>query len=417
MPHVSSLEREPRCRFCEDRLTHTFVDLGVSPLANSYLSASDLNREERFFPLHVFVCDACLLVQLEEFENPENIFSDYAYFSSYSESWLRHARAFVEETAVRLRLGPDSLVLELASNDGYLLQYFVEKGIPVLGVEPARNVAEAAREKGIETITEFFGRRLAGRLIEEGRRPDLLVGNNVLAHVPALNDFVSGMARVLKPSGVISLEFPHLMRLIEENQFDTIYHEHFSYFSLLAAEKVFAAHGLRIFDVEELPTHGGSLRIFACHVADARATTGNVEDLRRSEIDSALHRAEGYEAFQQRVRHTKRRLLRFLIEAKEEGKSIAAYAAAAKGNTLLNYCGIRTDFVDYVVDRSPHKQGRYLPGSHIPILPPERLEETRPDYVLILAWNLKDEIMESMANVRSWGGKFVTPIPEVTVHA
>jgi SAM-dependent methyltransferase len=318
MPHVSSLEREPRCRFCEDRLTHTFVDLGVSPLANSYLSASDLNREERFFPLHVFVCDACLLVQLEEFENPENIFSDYAYFSSYSESWLRHARAFVEETAVRLRLGPDSLVLELASNDGYLLQYFVEKGIPVLGVEPARNVAEAAREKGIETITEFFGRRLAGRLIEEGRRPDLLVGNNVLAHVPALNDFVSGMARVLKPSGVISLEFPHLMRLIEENQFDTIYHEHFSYFSLLAAEKVFAAHGLRIFDVEQLPTHGGSLRIFACHEADARATTGHVEDLRRSEIDSALHRAEGYEAFQQRVRHTKRRLLRFLIEAKEE---------------------------------------------------------------------------------------------------
>ena len=408
---------EPHCRFCGETLQRTFVDLGVSPLANSYISPADLGSEERFYPLRAFVCDGCLLVQLEEYESPHGIFTEYAYFSSYSSSWLAHAQRFARMAIDRFELGSETLVLELASNDGYLLQSFKEQGTQVLGVEPARNVAEAAVEKGIQTIVEFFGLPLAERLAARGQRPDLLVGNNVLAHVPDLNDFVAGMKHVLKPGGTISMEFPHLLRLIAENQFDTIYHEHFSYFSLHSVERVFTAHGLRLFDVEELPTHGGSLRIFACHESDPRATTERVENLRRVETEAGLDRPDGYGGFQERVRSTKRRLLRFLIDAKEEGKSIAAYAAAAKGNTLLNYCGIRQDFIDYVVDVSPHKQGKFLPGSRIPIVPPERLEETKPDYVLILAWNLRQEIMESMKHVRSWGASFVVPIPEVKVDS
>jgi SAM-dependent methyltransferase len=406
----------PRCRFCDAELRDTFVDLGMSPLANAYLEPGQLRQEEHFYPLHAFVCAECLLVQLEVFESREGIFSDYAYFSSYSDSWLRHAREYVTQISERLELGEDSFVVELASNDGYLLQYFQERGVPVLGVEPARNVAEVANEKGIPTIVEFFGRELARRLVEERGPGDLVIGNNVLAHVPDLNDFVSGIGTMLAPDGVVTMEFPHLMRLIRENQFDTIYHEHFSYFSFGTVEKVFAAHGMVLFDVEEIPTHGGSLRIYGRPDANGSRPVGpRVEELRTREARNGLDRLEGYLSFQEHARRAKRGLLAFLVEAKEQGKSIVGYGAAAKGNTLLNYCGVRTDFVDYVADRSPHKQGRYLPGTHIPIHGPDRLAETRPDYVLILPWNLKAEVTESMAHIREWGGKFVVPIPEVEI--
>ena len=388
----------------------------MSPLANSYVTPDRLNCSEKYYPLHVYVSEEDFLVQLEEFESPEHIFQDYAYFSSYSDSWLRHAKAYADLMVERLGLGPTSQVIEIASNDGYLLQYFHEKGIPVLGIEPAANVAEVAREKGIATRVEYFGKKFSNELCGEGVQADLLVGNNVLAHVPDLNDFVAGLKLVLKPNGVLTMEFPHLLQLIQQNQFDTIYHEHFSYFSLIAVEKVFAAHGLTLFDVEELQTHGGSLRIYGRHSESAApAVSRRITELRQKEVDAGLLRMETYLQFGEKVKEAKRKLLKFLVDAKDNGKTIVGYGAPAKGNTLLNYCGIGTDFIDYTVDRSPHKQGRFLPGTHIPILHPDVIRETRPDYLLILPWNLKAEIMEQMSFIREWGGKFVVPIPEVQV--
>jgi SAM-dependent methyltransferase len=407
----------PRCRFCGTPLRHTLVDLGMSPLCESYVSAGQLNQMEPFFPLHVYVCESCYLAQLEEYVSPEAIFSEYAYFSSYSDSWLRHAKDYTGLMVSRFGIGASSLVVELASNDGYLLQYFVEKGIPVLGIEPARNVAKVAIEKGIPTLVEFFGEKMAGELASQGKMADLVIGNNVLAQVPGLNDFVRGMKILLKPGGIITMEFPHLVRLMAENQFDTIYHEHFSYFSFLAVEKVFAAHGLTLFDVDEIPTHGGSLRIYARHAEDTtRPVEPRVNELRRREQAAGLTEMRTYSAFAERVRETKRKLLEFLIQVKREGKTVCGYGAPGKGNTLLNYCGIRTDFLDYTVDRNPYKQGKFTPGTHIPILAPERIAETRPDYLFILPWNFKDEIMEQMSYIRDWGGKFIVPIPEVRVY-
>ena len=404
------------CRFCETPLSRTFLDLGKSPLANSYLKEAQIHQAEKFYPLHVFVCERCLLVQLQDFEAPERIFTDYAYFSSYSDVWLSHAKAYTSMARQRFGLDHRSTVVEIASNDGYLLQYFVEQGIPVLGIEPAVNVAEVAIGKGIPTITRFFGEALATELTAQGTQADLIVANNVLAHVPELNDFIRGLRRLLKPQGVMTLEFPHLLRLMAENQFDTIYHEHFSYFAFCTIEVIFASHQLTIFDVEELPTHGGSLRIMARHASDAsRPVSDRVGALLAKETAAGLNTLEGYGAFSERVQDTKRTLLEFLIHAKREGKQIVGYGAPAKGNTLLNYCGIRTDFIDYTVDRSPHKQGRYLPGTHIPIHHPDRIRVTRPDYVLILPWNLKDEVRRQMAYIAEWGGRFVVPIPRVDI--
>jgi SAM-dependent methyltransferase len=405
-----------RCRFCDATLEVTFCDLGMSPLANSYVTADRLDAGEAVYPLHVYVCAECLLVQVPLFESAENIFSDYLYFSSYSQSWLDHAHRYVDAVVERFGLGPDHQVVEIASNDGYLLQYFAPHGVRALGIEPAANVAEVARERGIETIVGFFESGLAASLVKDGLQADLLIGNNVLAHVPNLNDFVSSMAVLLAPTGLVTMEFPHLYQLMAENQFDTIYHEHFSYFSFLTVSKVFAHHGLRIFDVEQIPTHGGSLRIFACHADDSsHPDTDRVTALRATEREAGLDRLESYSDFAEGVRRSKRALLRFLIDAKERGDSVVAYGAPAKGNTLLNYCGVRTDLIDYTVDRSPYKQGTALPGTRIPVYAPERIKETKPDYVLILPWNLQDEIVSEMAFVREWGGQFVVPIPEVTV--
>jgi SAM-dependent methyltransferase len=404
------------CRSCGTVLRHTFVDLGMSPLANSYLKASQLNEMEPFYPLHVYVCESCFLVQLVPIKKPEEIFSKYAYFSSYSDSWLKHARAYTDSVIKRFEFNAHSLVLEVASNDGYLLQYFVARGIPVLGIEPAKNVAAAAAKRGIPTRVCFFGEETARDLVAEGKSADLLVGNNVLAHVPDLNSFLIGMKIVLRERGVITLEFPHLMRLVEENQFDTIYHEHVFYFSLIAIQKVFCRHGLIVFDVEELPTHGGSLRIYARHQEDvSKPIDKKVTELASREEAAHLTNLDQYLIFGEKVKQTKRKSLEFLIAAKNEGKSVVAYGAPAKGNTLLNYCGVRTDFIDYTVDRSPHKQGHFLPGTHIPIYAPERIRETKPDYLFILPWNLKDEIMEQMKYIREWNGRFVVPIPEVRV--
>ena len=408
----------PRCRFCETPLSQTLVDLGMSPLCESYVGADQLNQMEPFYPLHVYVCERCYLAQLEEYVSPEAIFTEYAYFSSYADSWLRHAKSYTDMMVERFGIGPGSLVVELASNDGYLLQYFVEKGIPVLGIEPARNVAKVAIEKGIPTLIEFFGERMAGRLASEGKMGDLILGNNVLAQVPELNDFVRGMKILLKPRGIITIEFPHLVRLMEENQFDTIYHEHFSYFSLISADKIFAAHGLTVFDVDELLTHGGSLRIYARHTEDTTyAVTSRVKELLSHEEAVGLTQMQTYRAFSDKVQETKRKLLEFLIKVKREGKTICGYGAPGKGNTLLNYCGIRTDFLDYTVDRNPYKQGKFTPGTHIPILSPDKIRETRPDYLFILPWNFKDEIMEQMSFIRDWGGVFIVPIPEVKVYS
>jgi SAM-dependent methyltransferase len=405
------------CLFCATELRHTVVDLGMSPLCESYVTAEQLNHMEPYYPLHVYVCHQCFLVQVQEYVSPEAIFREYAYFSSYSDSWLAHVKRYVDMITERLELTPSSRVVEVGSNDGYLLQYFVARGIPVLGVEPARNVAEAAKARGVPTITEMFGRQTARELAAAGHRADLLCGANVMAQVSDLNDFVGGMRILLEPAGVVTVEFPHLMRLIEENQFDTIYHEHFSYFSLLTAERIFAAHGLVIFDVEELPTHGGSLRIYARHVEDVGKPVGpRVRELRAREQASGFDRLERYASFTEQVHETKRRLLEFLIGAKRRGKRIAGYGAPGKGNTLLNYCGIGRDFLDYTVDRNPYKQGRFLPGTHVPIYSPDMLRQTRPDYVLILPWNLKDEVMEQNADVRSWGGQFLVPIPDVKVY-
>ena len=404
-----------QCRLCSSQLTHTFVDLGASPLANSYLEPSQLDVGERFYPLHVRVCEECLLVQLPMLAAPGEIFSDYAYFSSYSDSWVEHARRYVELVAERFDLDRSSQVVELASNDGYLLQFFQARGVGTLGIEPAANVAAAAKERGIETVVDFFGERLARGLLEQGLAADLIVGNNVLAHVPDVHDFVEGMRRILKPGGVVTMEFPHLLRLIEERQFDTIYHEHFSYFSLGSAKRLLAAHGLSIFDVEQLPTHGGSLRIYAGHQNGPYRPTPAIAKLEATEREAGLEQLGTYLRFGEAARAAKRDLLAFVIEAKRSGKNIVAYGAAAKGVTLLNFCGIGGDFIDYVVDRSPHKQGRFLPGVRLPIHAPERIAETRPDVLLILPWNLAREIAEQMAFVRSWGCELVVPIPEVSV--
>jgi C-methyltransferase C-terminal domain/Putative zinc binding domain/Methyltransferase domain len=405
------------CLFCSTPLRHTLIDLGMSPLCESYLTAEQLNQMELFYPLHAYVCEQCFLVQVQEYVSPEGIFTEYAYFSSYSDSWLAHARAYAEMITGRLGLGATSQVIELGSNDGYLLQYFIARGIPVLGVEPAKNVAEAAIAKGVPTVTKLFGRQSARELVAEGIQADLLCGANVLAQVPDVSDFVGGMKLLLKPGGVITIEFPHLMRLMEGNQFDTIYHEHFSYFSFLTAERIFAAHGLTLFDVEELPTHGGSLRIYARHTDDpSRPISDGAKNLRAREESAGFSRLDRYASFTEQVHETKRRLLEFLIGAKRKGKRVAGYGAPGKGNTLLNYCGIRTDFLDYTVDRNPYKHGKFLPGTHIPIHLPEKIRETRPDYVLILPWNLKDEIMEQVSYIRSWGGQFVVPIPDVKVY-
>ena len=406
----------PACRLCGSPLERVFVDLGVSPLANSYLAEEDLAGGERFYPLRVLVCDECLLVQLPAAAAPEDIFSDYAYFSTFSASWVEHARRYAVEVSERFELGPHSQVIEVASNDGYLLQHFVARGIPVLGIEPAANVAQAAEAIGIPTMVEFLTAESGARLRDAGRQADLLVGNNVLAHVPDLHSFVSGLAALLAPRGVLTMEFPHLLRLMEETQFDTIYHEHFSYFSLLTAERAFAAHGLVVFDVEEVPTHGGSLRLYARHEEDRSREVGpRVDALKQREQAAGLDEIDGYEAFADRVLATKLSVLDFALQARREGKTIVGYGAAAKGNTLLNYCGLGRDLVDYVVDRSPHKQGHYLPGTRIPIYDPSRVGETRPDYLLLLAWNLRDEIMEQMSHVRDFGCRFVTPVPEIRI--
>jgi len=406
------------CRFCQSPLVHTFVDLGMSPLANSYLDQSRLNQSEAFYPLHALVCEHCFLVQLQQFEPPENIFSNYVYFSSYSQSWLEHSQEYANRMIERFDLSTHSTVVEIASNDGYLLQYFKASGIPVLGIEPAANVSVVAREKGIPTLTAFFGRGTALSMKAAGQQADLIVANNVLAHVPDLHDFVDGFKLLLKPGGIVSFEFPHLLRLINGRQFDTIYHEHLSYFSFLTAGKIFKAHGLAVFDVEELQTHGGSLRVYLCHAENReKSVHDRVEELRKKEIAAGLCELETYLEFGKRVREAKHGLLERLIEIKRSGASIAAYGAPAKGNTLLNYCGIGKDFIEYAVDQNPHKQGLFLPGSHIPIVAPSRLSETRPNYILILPWNLRDEILAQIGYARAWGCRFVIPVPTAEILA
>lgn len=408
------------CRACNNELKKPFLSLGNSPLSNAFLSEEELNKMEPYYPLNVYVCERCFLVQLEEFESPENIFStNYAYFSSYSESWLQHCKDYTEMMISRFGVDKNSFVVEIGSNDGYLLQYFKQHDIPVLGVEPASNTAEVAIKKGIPTDITFFNTSYAKKMKEVGKLADLIIGNNVLAHNPNLNDFVEGLRIALKPNGVITMEFPHLLRLIEENQFDTIYHEHFSYFSFHTVKKLFEFHQLELFDVEEIPTHGGSLRIYAkCKGATSEqlAVSSNVENLLEKEKVAGLLDLKTYYDFGKKVEATKRELLQFLIQAKNEGKKIVGYGAPAKGNTLLNYCGIRCDFLDYTVDRNPHKQNKYLPGTHIPIKHPDKIKEDKPDYVLILPWNIKDEIIDQMAFIREWGGKFVVPIPKVSVY-
>jgi len=404
------------CRFCKSAIYQSLADLGMSPFSNAYLKIEQLQQMERFYPLHAWVCGSCFLVQLDQFETPEHIFSDYAYFSSYSDSWLKHAAGYAEAMVERFGLNSVSHVVEVASNDGYLLQNFVKWGIPALGIEPAANVAVVAESKGVPTLVKFFGTETAATLVALGKQADLLIGNNVLAHVPDLNDFISGMAKLLKSEGVITMEFPHLLRLITQNQFDTIYHEHFSYFSFLTVEKIFKSHGVTLFDVEKISTHGGSLRIFGKHIADSsKPVLPSVEALRKEELKAGLDQASTYATFFEKIKVIKRDLLRLLINAKDEGKTVVGYGAPAKGNTMLNYCGVRTDLLDYTVDLSPHKQGMFLPGVHIPIFHPDKIAETRPDYLLILPWNIKEEIMGQMNHIRSWGGKFIVPIPRVEV--
>ncbi len=403
------------CRFCGTALSHVFLDLGMSPLCETYLTVDQIEMMEPFYPLKAYVCEQCLLVQLAEYESPEAIFSEYAYFSSYSDSWLKHVETYSGQMIERFGLNAQSQVVEVASNDGYLLQYFKARGVPVLGIEPAANVARVAMDKGIPTRVEFLGRHTARRMADEGVAADLLAGNNVLAHVPDLNGFVEGLSILLRPGGVLTMEFPHLSRLVEGNQFDTIYHEHFCYLSLLVVRKVFAAHGLKVFDVEELTTHGGSLRVYACHADDSRQPTDRLAAVADAELAAGYGELATYLKFTGQVEETKRKLLEFLIGARRAGKQVAGYGAPGKGNTLLNYCGIRTDFLSYTVDRNPYKHGKFLPGTHIPIYAPQRLAETRPDYILILPWNLKDEIVQQLAYAREWGAKFVVPIPELLV--
>ena len=415
---VMAVAATPHCRFCGAALTHTLVDLGMSPLCESFLGADQLDTMEPFYPLHVRVCPSCLLVQLPAYVAPESIFREYAYFSAYSDSWVEHSRRYVEAISARLGLGPASHVVELASNDGYLLQHFVAAGIPALGVEPAWNVAEAARARGVETLTEFFGLELARQLVADGRAADLVIGNNVLAQVPDLNDFVAGIAHLLKPDGVATLEFPHVVRLVEDGLFDTIYHEHFSYFSAGTIRRIADAHGLRFFDVDELPTHGGSLRVYlARRDGPARETSPALASLLAREAAGGYDRLDGYTGFAARVERVKRDLLGFLIQAREKGQRAVGYGAPGKGNTLLNYCGIRTDLLEFTVDRNPYKHGRFTPGTHIPIFPPEHLTAERPDLVLILPWNLRTEISAQLADVTRWGGRLVVAIPHLEVLA
>jgi SAM-dependent methyltransferase len=403
------------CRLCGSTVEQTFADLGMSPLCESFVPPERVDFAEAFFPLHALVCPKCYLVQLNEYVSPKSIFEEYAYFSSYSTSWVAHAKAYCEAIAPRLALDGSSLVVELASNDGYLLQHFAPLGVPVLGVEPAANVAKVAVDKGVPTVVDFFGTRLARDLLDQGKAADLIIGNNVLAQVPDLNDFVAGMRDLLKPEGVITLEFPHLQRLIEENQFDTIYHEHFSYFSLITTQILAARHGLKLIDVEELPTHGGSLRVYLAREGSQRMATPAVADLIAREERLGFRKLETYSTFGEQVKRTKRRLLSFLIKAKDDGKTICGYGAPGKGNTLLNYCGIGPDFLDFTVDRNPYKHGRFTPGMRIPIYPVDAIDQAKPDLVLILPWNLKHEIVAQMCHIGDWGGKFVVPIPEVSV--
>jgi SAM-dependent methyltransferase len=407
--------RHPQCRLCNKPLTTTFVNLGMSPLCESVLVADQIDQMEPFFPLHVLVCTNCFLVQLREYVKPESIFTEYDYFSSYSTSWVEHARQYCEMIQARLKLDQNSQIYEIASNDGYLLQHFVRLGIPVTGIEPAANVAAAAREKNVPTIVEFFGVALARRLISEGKRADLIIGNNVLAQVPDLNDFVGGMALLLSSNGVITLEFPHLERLIDENQFDTIYHEHFSYFSFVTIDRLAKQHDLRLFDVEHLTTHGGSLRVYLCRAAADYAPSSAVDALLTHEKQRGFNDISTYTRFSPKVHRTKRQLLSFLIELKEKGAKVCGYGAPGKGNTFLNYCGIGIDFLDFTVDRNPYKHGLFTPGMHIPIRPVSAIDEARPDYLLVLPWNLRKEIVEQMRHVGDWGCKFIFAIPSVEV--
>ena len=405
------------CRFCQTPLQHTFIDLGMSPLCENFVKPAELNKMEPFYPLHVYVCSKCFLVQLEEYVSPAEIYKDYTYFSSFSDSWLSHVKEYTDTVVDRFKITANSLVTELASNDGYLLQYFLSKHIPVLGIEPAMNAAEIAIQKGIRTEVKFFGNATVHAIIETYGKTDLLIGNNVLAHVPDINDFVSAMKLFLKEEGLITMEFPHLLKLIEGNQFDTIYHEHFSYLSFTVVEAIFRHHGLEIFDVEEIPTHGGSLRIYAKHMENlSKRVSSGVALLRGREHHAGMISLNYYIDFKERVEETKWKILEFLITAKREGKTVVGYGAPGKGNTLLNYCGIRTDFIDYTVDRNPHKHYSYLPGTLIPILHPDRIRETKPDYIFILPWNLKNEIMDNLAYIGDWGGQFVVPIPEIKVY-
>ena len=409
--------RTGKCRFCQSPLEQTFVDLGRSPLCQAHVKPDELNGMEPFYPLHAYVCGNCFLVQLEEFVAPSEIFNNYAYFSSYSNSWLEHAEKYTEQVLGKFPIDSKSLVAEIASNDGYLLQYFVAKGIPVLGIEPAANVADCAVKKGIRTESKFFGLDTAKQMVDKYGKADLLIGNNVLSHAPDINDFVSGMKVFLNFEGQITMEFPHLLRLVEGNQFDTICHEHFSYLSFTATQKIFQYHGLELFDVEELSTHGGSIRIYAKHLEDkTKAISFRVVELLKRERHAGMSDIGFYRDFENKVKDTKYKILKFLISAKQEGKTIAGYGAPGKGNTLLNYCGIRMDFIDYTVDRNPLKQGNFLPGTLIPIYEPDKIRETKPDYVFILPWNIKDEIMESMSFIQEWGGKFVIPIPELKIY-
>jgi SAM-dependent methyltransferase len=411
-----SLPSVQPCRFCGAQLQQTFVDLGMSPLCETYPAAADFHRGEVYYPLHVYVCSKCFLVQLEEFERVENIFSDYLYFSSYSDSWLKHAENYCNKMSARLGLNAKSFVVEIASNDGYLLQYFVKQGVPVLGIEPASNVAKVAVEKNVPTLVKFFGAKLAEEVAMTNGRADLVLGNNVLAQVPDLNDFVEGLKILLKPEGVLTLEFPHLLQLIKRNEFDTIYHEHFSYFSLFSTRQILAAHNLKVYDVEELSSHGGSLRVYACrNESSAHGIQPVVDMLIAEEQRAGLDTPDGYSSFSGQVKQTKFELLDFLLTAARQGKSVAGYGAPGKSATLLHYCGISKDLIQYTVDRSPHKQGRFLPGSHIPIYHPDRIRETKPDYVVVLPWNLKTEIMAQLQFIREWGGRFVVPIPKLAI--
>jgi 2-polyprenyl-3-methyl-5-hydroxy-6-metoxy-1,4-benzoquinol methylase len=402
------------CRSCSTLLQHTFCDLGKTPPSNSYLKS--LTQRETSFPLHAYVCHHCFLVQLGQFQTPDEIFSDYAYFSSFSNTWVEHGRKYTEEIVSRFSLNAKSFVIEIASNDGYLLQHFKANNIPILGIEPAKNVAQVAIGKGIPTLTKFFGRQTASELVSERKLADLIVGNNVLAHVPDLNDFVSGLKILLSKEGIITLEFPHLLQLISQNQFDTIYHEHFSYFSLISVEKVFVKHGLELFDVEQILTHGGSLRVYLQHAGGKQVIGTRVSDLKEEETSFGLHQMNTYQSFFKRTQELKKNVVEFLTELKKTGKKVVGYGAPAKGNTLLNYCGITTDLLPFTVDLSPHKQGHFLPGSKIPIYAPEKIYEHKPDYLLILPWNLKTEIQKQMSAIRGWGGKFILPIPQVTVE-